>query len=147
MTDWTLIRKLMNTAIDTCEGIEQLGINEQHRGVVVNDSATIHDFLISAWVGPENLARKVICKSHDQGGAKPYIDDVARTMQSLGMLCSELVKLENIDQKIGAEQQPSIKNEVEALCRWYESFCLPELQKTMNENTDSKPAAPEVVGK
>jgi len=137
MTDWTLIRKLMNTAIDTCEGIEKLGVDELHRSVVVSDSVTLHEFLISAWIGPENLARKVICKSHEQGDAKPYTDDLARTMLSLGSLCSELVKLENIDHKNTDEQAPSIKNEVEALCRWYEDFCLPSIQKAMETENDA----------
>ncbi|PKG36898.1 hypothetical protein, partial [Psychromonas sp. Urea-02u-13] len=123
MTDWASIRKLMNTAIDTCEKIESLGVDERHRGVVVNDPVTIHEFLISSWVAPENLTRKVICKSHELGRSKPYTDDLARTMTSIGNLCSELVKLENIDQKIGSLQEPSIKNEVDALCKWYEDFC------------------------
>lgn len=56
MTDWASIRKLMNTAIDTCE---------------------------------------------------------------------------KIDQKIGSLQEPSIKNEVDALCKWYEDFCAPSIEKVM----------------
>ena len=135
MTDWESIRKLMNTAIDTCEKIESLGIDESHRSIVVNDHVTIHDFLISSWVAPENLARKAICKSHELGQSKPYTDELARTITSVAGLCSELVKLEKIEHKIGPDQSPSIKSEVESLCKWYEDFCLPSIQKAMKDKS------------
>ncbi|MBU2967888.1 hypothetical protein KO527_00730 [Pseudoalteromonas sp. C2R02] len=134
MTDWSLIRKLVNTAIDTCENIEKLGVEETDRGVVVNDSITINDFLISSWVAPENLSKKVVCKSHDLGVAKPYTDELSRTMLSIGSLCSELVKLEKIDSKSKQatdQHETSIKDEVEALCNWYERYCLPSIESAI----------------
>jgi len=136
MTDWALIRKLMNAAIDTCENIENLGVNESHRSVVVKDTVTINDYLISAWAAPENLTRQVICKSHELGQSKPYTDELARTMSSIGSLCSELVKLENIDQKSDSQNPLSIKDDIEQLCNWYETYCVPELQKAMNAAGD-----------
>ncbi len=57
MTDWDLIRNLVNTVIDTCEKIENLGVSEKHRAVIINNGASIQDFLISSWIAPENLTR------------------------------------------------------------------------------------------
>lgn len=133
MTDWSLIRKIINTAIDTCESIENSGVNENHRSVSANEHATVHEFLISSWVAPENLTRKVICKSYALGESKPYTDELARTMLSIGSLCSELVKLEKVDQKIpdNGDEGLSIKQEVEALCNWYENFCSPAICNAM----------------
>jgi len=133
MTDWSLIRNLVNTAIDTCENIEKMGVNENHRSIAIDGKASIHEFLISSWVAPENLTRKVICKSHELGNSKPYTDELSRTMLSIGALCSELVKLEGIDQKVSIDAAPnqSIKEEVEALCYWYNNFCVPSIQEAM----------------
>lgn|GEM_PF-5841743 len=133
MTDWELIRKLVNTAIDTCEGIEKIGVNETHRSVIVNEPVSINDFLISSWVAPENLTRKVICKSAALGQPKPYTDELARTMLSIGALCSELVKQPNVDQKPVTDElgNKSIKEDVEELCNWYTKFCLPSIKSGM----------------
>ena len=141
MTDWELIRKLVNSAIDTCEGIEKTGVNETHRSVIVNGPVSINDFLISSWVAPENLCRKVVCKSHELGVAKPYTDELARTISSIGNLCSELVKLEKIEQKldnVSGQQEESIKEEVEALCKWYENYCSPSIATAMKAKNQNK---------
>lgn len=133
MTDWTLIRKLVNTAIDTCEQIEASGVDEMHRNMVINEPVTMNDFLISSWVAPENLSRKIIGKSYEKGHAKPYCDELSRTMLSIGRLCSELVKLENIELKSAKDEtdSQSIKEDVDALCHWYTNFCLPNIKKAM----------------
>ena len=139
MTDWELIRKLVNSAIDTCEGIEKTGVNETHRSVIVNGPVSINDFLISSWVAPENLTRKVICKSAALGQPKPYTDELARTMLSIGALCSELVKQTNVDHKPLTSElgNKSIKEDVEDLCDWYTNICLPSIKRGMDtKNSD-----------
>ena len=128
----------MNTAIDTCESIEKIGVEESDRSVFVNDSITINDYLISSWVAPENLSKKVICKSHELGVAKPYTDELSRTILTIGSLCSELVKLENTESKtneIESQRETSIKDEIEALCNWYENYCLPSIENAMKKKT------------
>lgn len=144
VTNWDLIRDLMNTAIDTCEAIEQLQISEQDRSKGFEkeeiESAKLWDFLQSSWIAPENLSYSVIRARHQLGQDAPYINELSRILIQVGRLSSELVGVEDSQKPVEMStpfrqtNEQSIETMVQDLCSWYRDFLVPSANKIMDRD-------------
>jgi hypothetical protein len=124
-TDWTVIRAMMNAAIDTCEQIEALGYAEADRGntVDVNGYAvSVQDFITSAWTYPENLRYRIIRERHEQGADLPYVQEASRTLSAMAQACGEL---------IGAADHAPAAAAIDDMIRWYGTHVLPNLARAI----------------
>ncbi|MGF6634791.1 hypothetical protein [Paraburkholderia sp. MM6662-R1] len=121
-TDWKLIRDVINSAIDSCESLEQAGYAEQHRGrtVEVNGQrVSVQDFLVSAWTLPENARYEVIRQRHEQGLDQPYVPESARILTAVIAACAEL---------IGAGEAPPGGDMVHGMANWYRNHFDPKVK-------------------
>lgn len=112
-TDWDLIRALMNTAIDSCERLEQNGYEERHRSLEIDadgHAVQLHDFLVSAWTMPENARYRIVRERHDQKIDLPYVPETSRILTAVAAACAEIV---------GAGQNDSIEALMEGMMHWY----------------------------
>ena len=94
MTDWTLIREMMATAIDACERLEAAGYRENDRDAVVTmhgQDVSVHDFLVSAWTYPEAIRYAIIRNRHDSGDDRAYVPEAARIILAMAQAASELI--------------------------------------------------------
>ena len=125
-TDWTLVRKLMNAAIDACEHAERLGVNETHRALPTGvDDVTVRDVLTSAWTYPENVKYDVIRARQRLGDSRPYKPELARALEHAASVCGELVGSDLVGEDRNSASQ------VEALARWYEEVMTPQLESAL----------------
>lgn len=123
-TDWKQIRELLNTAVDACETIEELGITESDRSRTIEipgaGEVTVFDFLQSAWTYPENQTYAVVRERHDHGMDKPYTPESARILVNVARLCAELVDGGN---------KGSLEKITGDLNSWYQKHMIPGLRK------------------
>lgn len=120
-TDWSLIRDMMNTAIDSCERFEKAGYAEKHRDLHVDvdgHSVSIYEFMISAWTYPENIRYQIIRERHDCDDDAAYVPEAARIVTAMAAACSEL---------IGAKSSPG-KPEIQQMLRWYREHAVPAIE-------------------
>lgn len=140
-TNWNLIRKLTNSAIDACEAVDRLGVAEENRGHTFQDggkvSATMSDYLQSAWTYPENLSYSIVRANHKLGKDKPYTSELARTLMNIGRLCGELVDAQDTGKKVTGvnphkpDASESIEDMVNNLSSWYEDYMISGVTKIM----------------
>ncbi|WP_199541135.1 hypothetical protein [Paraburkholderia kururiensis] len=112
-TNWNLIREVINTAIDSCEKLEQVGYAEQHRGITIDvggQRASVQDFLVSAWTLAENARYEVIRERHDHGLDLPYVPETSRILVAVAAACAELV---------GAGKSPPAETFMRGMIDWY----------------------------
>lgn len=141
-TNWSLIRKLMNSAIDACETVDQLGVTEENRAdtFIENEklSATMWDYLQSSWTYPENLTYTVIRARHDLKQDKAYTNELGRTLVAVGHLCSELIDAQDMKTKVSdvdpfrMKDASSLEEMIDRLCTWYSEWMVPGVTKIMN---------------
>ena len=140
MTDWKLIKNLVNATIDACEAAENLGIQgeDKSREIEVNgQQVTIWDFLQSYWTYPENLKDSIAIARHKIGEDRKFTSEIPRSLQKVGMLISELHGIEDLDTKVSGvdpfqpEKEISIRELVENLEDFYKNHCIPNLKKAM----------------
>lgn len=92
-TDWVLVRKMMNAAIDFCETVEAEGFREADRAAttVVNGQAvSVQDVLASAWTYPETMRYAIIRKRLEANDDLPYVPETARVLTAMSAACAEL---------------------------------------------------------
>jgi hypothetical protein len=126
-TDWDLIRKMMSSAIDSCERFEGLGITENDREKTgVNNGATvsIFDVLTSAWTYPETLRYQIIRQRNQTGNDQPYVPETARVLTNVAQACAEL---------IGAGKTPLSERACHGLVQWYGESAVPLVEDIMKK--------------
>ncbi|MCB0338233.1 MAG: hypothetical protein KDD53_01450 [Bdellovibrionales bacterium] len=146
-TNWTLIRKLMNSAIDACEAVETNGVTEDNRGdsFITDDgtlSATMWDYLQSSFTYPENLSYSVVRARHLLDSSKPYTNEAGRTLMAVGRLAAELVGAEDTDTRVSGvdphrpNQEESLEEMITGLCNWYSDWMIPGVEKIMKRDEE-----------
>lgn len=127
-TDWGLIRRVMNSALDACERLDRIGITEDDRSAstrVGEVDIRVWDFLQSAWVMPENFAYMVVRLRHDLNDDTPYTTEQARILKGVADFCSELIGARQLDVRVNSvdphalDRAKSLRELAEALERWY----------------------------
>ncbi|HEY4134217.1 MAG TPA: hypothetical protein VGO34_03285 [Alphaproteobacteria bacterium] len=124
-TDWTLVRAMMESAIDACEKLEA-NVTEADRELVVEidgRTVSVFDILVSAWTYPESLRREIIRQRHDAGLDQPYVPETARVLVNAAQACAEL---------IGAGKSPPGEEACRAMANWYGTHALPGIEKALN---------------
>jgi hypothetical protein len=100
-TDWDLVRRVMNSAIDACERLEATGVTENDRAAAtrVGDiDVTVWEFLQSSWIMPENYSYMAVRARHDLKEDKPYTPELARVLQGTARFCSELIGAQRLSE-------------------------------------------------
>lgn len=134
-TDWDLIRKLMNSAIDACEKVEELELSKDDNIIieVQGQKVSIWDFLQSSWIYPENLTNDVVRARHQLNFDEPYRSELARTLIKMAELCAETVNAkEAVDLELkqgGAIPDTSIRMILENLSSWYENHMIVSMEQ------------------
>ncbi|RCW28225.1 hypothetical protein DFR48_101234 [Ciceribacter lividus] len=93
-TNWSLIRNMMNAAIDFCERVEAAGYTEADRDadVVVNEQpVTVQDILTSAWTYPENMRYEIIRMRYEDRTNLAYVPEMSRILTAMAEASAELV--------------------------------------------------------
>jgi hypothetical protein len=128
VTDWELVRDLMNATIDACEAVEALRLSEQDRARSTGDAVTVSDVMISAWTYPENLRYAVIRARHDLQDDARYFPELARVLVSSAALCGELVGATRLDARTPTVMtRDGIRPAVRGMIDWYGSQMIPRL--------------------
>ena len=121
-TDWELVRSMMASAIDACERLETLGVNEHDRATTVEINGqivSVFDIMTSAWTYPESLAYQIVRHRHEAGTDQPYVPETARILANVARTCAEL---------IGAGRSAPLDNACRAMVRWYDEHALPGVE-------------------
>jgi hypothetical protein len=93
-TNWDLIRDVINTAIDSCEALENIGYREADRGKVIDingRSISVQDFLISGWTIAEQVRYQVIRERHEKDEDLRYVPETSRILVAVTEACAELI--------------------------------------------------------
>jgi len=121
-TDWELVRTMMGSAIDACERLETLGVNEHDRATVVEingHDTSVFDLMTAAWIYPESLAYQIVRHRHEAGTDQPYVQETSRIIVNVARACAELV---------GAGRSVPLDNICSAMVRWYDEHALPGVE-------------------
>ncbi|SIQ34423.1 hypothetical protein SAMN05880561_102835 [Rhizobium sp. RU33A] len=92
-TDWVLVRRMMQTAIDFCEQVETAGYRETDRdatAAVNGQSVTVQDVLASAWTYSETMRYAIIRQRHQADDDLAYVPETARILTAMAAACAEL---------------------------------------------------------
>jgi hypothetical protein len=129
-TDWALVRKMMNAAIDFCETVEASGYVEADRDaevVVGGQSITVHDILTSAWTYPEALRYAIIRNRHDADDNVAYTPETARILTAMAAAAAET---------IGAKADVATA-ETARMLSWFEEHAGPSLTAAIHARRPS----------
>ena len=141
-TDWNLIRKLLNAAIDACEETDRLKIDADEKSLttkVGSQDVSVWDFLQSAWIYPENLRDSIIRLRNKIGEDRKFTNEIQRTLQNVSILASELSGLENLDKKskgidpYSPEKEQSARDMIEALIDFYKNHYTQGISTAINK--------------
>jgi hypothetical protein len=141
-TDWKLLHRLVNSALDACEALDQLEITDDERSTAVRaangqTAGTVWDALQSAHIFPENVRYMVIRGREQLGDSAPFVQPVSRVLQQTGLLAAELVGSQQLQVPIkgidpySPEREQSLESVIESLAAWYESHLVPNLESAL----------------
>ena len=137
----------MNAALDACERIDELGHLEDHRAatVAVNGHlATVFDLMQSSFTYPENLRYSIIRARNQLKEDKPYTTEVARTLQNVALLCSELIGCSKTQQEVlgvnphDPNTAKSIEAMIQELTDWYQETLTQGVTKAVESGNSSE---------
>src|SRR5690554_6311729 len=141
-TDWKLVRRLINAALDACEALDQQEITDDERSVAIRtvggqQAGTVWDAFQSAHTAPENVRYMVIRGRGQLGDSAPFVQPVSRVLYQVGSLAAELVGAQQLQAPIkgidpfapGREQ--SLESVIESLAVWYESHLVSNVEVAM----------------
>lgn len=142
-TDWNLIRKLMNAAIDSCERVERLDISSQEQGATTEfngcGTVSIWDFLQSSWTYPENMRDVVVRARHQLKVDKQCTNELARALVQSSQVCAELIGMDQVDATVNGVDPHSkkttttVKSIIDNLADWYTGHFAPGVEKAIKE--------------
>ncbi len=129
-TDWKLIRQLLSSTLDACEGLDKLQIKGEETGATTRvpsgQDVTVWEYLQSCWTYPENSTYALIRARHQLKENKPYTTEAARTLLNVARFCSELLDCKRLDEEVqgvNPHQDPSSKTTIRKMAleldRWY----------------------------
>lgn len=124
-TDWNMIKKMMNAAINACESIEKTGYAEGDRDATINiggQDVSVHDMLVSAWTYPENLRYQIIHERHKTDADLTYVPETARILLAMSQAASELVN--------GGDTAPA-QNQLQEMIIWFDSHLAPSIENAI----------------
>jgi hypothetical protein len=123
MTDWNLIRDVMNAALDACEHAERLKLGASDRDLRTRSApvVSVFDILTSAWTYPEKLGYEIIRARHALSTDVPYRLELARVVAGVGAACAELVGSDALDHPVdlGDNAAQSLRSRTAAMATWY----------------------------
>jgi hypothetical protein len=143
-TDWNLLRRMMATAIDSCEAIEALEMEDADRARAVavgGVQVSAWDFLTSAWTYPENLRYQIVRERHAAGNDLPFVPPAARTLVQMAQACAELVGAGEQADGPGKPGGAPAEAQVEAMLAWYRDHLVPGLRAAMASPLEQAPGA------
>jgi hypothetical protein len=129
-TDWALVRKMMNAAIDFCETVEASGYDEADRDadvLVGGQSITVQDILTSGWTYPEALRYTIIRNRHDADDNVAYTPETARILTAMAAAAAET---------IGAKADVATA-ETTRMLTWFEEHAGPNLMTAIQSRRAS----------
>jgi hypothetical protein len=128
-TDWQLIRELMNSVIDACEAVENLGITATECVTPLAASpAIVRDALQSSWIYPKNVRYEVVRIRHQLENDKHFTQESERALVNAAKVCAEL---------IGAGEAQPIRNSVRKLAQWYPTHMVPQITNAITTQRKS----------
>src|SRR5690606_40708244 len=141
-TDWQLVRRLLNSALDACEALDRLEITDDERGVVMPTAdgacaASVWDALQSAHIAPENMRYSVIRGRGQLGDAALFVQPVSRVLLQVGALAAELIGAQQLRAPVkgldpySPESVQSMASAVEDLAAWYERYLVPNVEEAV----------------
>ena len=92
-TDWALVRRMMQAAIDFCEQVETAGYRETDRdatAAVNGQAVSVQDVLTSAWTYAEAMRYAIIRQRHEADDDIGYVPETARVLTAMAAACAEL---------------------------------------------------------
>lgn len=142
-TDWKLVRRLVNSALDACEALDQLEIKDDERSASIPTvdgqvAGSVWDALQSAHIFPENVRYMVIRGRGQLGDSAPFVPPISRMLQQVGSLAAELVGSEQLQVPVkgidpySPEKELSLESAVENLASWYEGHLVPTVQSALS---------------
>lgn len=146
-TDWTLIRRLVNSALDACEAIDRLEIKDEERCAPLRtvdgqEAGSVWDLLQSAYIAPENARYTIIRGRGQLGCAAPFVQPVSRVLQQVGSLAGELVGAQQLQTPVAGlepyapENEQSMEAVIESLARWYENHLVTTIEDAVSRSRD-----------
>lgn len=144
MTDWALIREVLNAAVDTCEAVDRLGLGEEDRDLPAGSGGVrVWEVMMSAWTYPENLRYALIRARHRLGLDAPYRPEFARVLEQVAGVCAELVGADQLDTALpdpeGGTADPPIRSQVQQMVRWYPDCMVPLLSQAAAQRGPAPP--------
>ena len=141
-TDWKLVRRLVNSALDACEALDQLEITDDERSALIRTrdgqmAGSVWDALQSAHIFPENVRYMVIRGRGQLGDSAPFVQPVSRVLQQVGSLAAELVGSQLLQVPVkgidpySPERDQSLESAIENLAAWYESHLVPNVENAL----------------
>lgn len=141
-TDWKLVRRLVNSALDACEALDQLEITDDERSARIRTTdgqmaGSVWDALQSAHIFPENVRYMVIRGRGQLGDSAPFVQPVSRVLQQVGSLAAELVGSQQLQVPVkgidpySPERAQSLESAIENLAAWYESHLVPNVENAL----------------
>ncbi|NIE63144.1 hypothetical protein F3J17_04585 [Burkholderia sp. Ax-1719] len=130
-TDWALIRAVINTAIDSCEALEDVGYSETDREKVIDvggRSISVQDFLVSGWTIAEDVRYQVIRERHERGEDRRYIPETSRILVAVTEACAELVS---------GGQDPAGGDAARRMAEWFREHFDPNIKSAIKVSDQS----------
>ena len=146
-TDWKLLRRLVNSALDACEALDQLEITDEERSATIRtvdgqEAGTVWDALQSAHTAPENVRYMVIRGRGQLGDSAPFVQPVSRVLQQVGSLAAELVGAQKLQVPIkgidpfAPRKEQSLESAIENLSAWYERYLVSNVEGALASARD-----------
>jgi hypothetical protein len=143
-TNWRLIRKLMNSALDACEALDALDIGEvEHDALLTKGDqplCSVSDALHSTHAYPEALRYAIIRARGQLADAEPFVPPLARVLQQAGLACAELVGAQQLHAPVrGADprkpdEDSTIAGMTVALANWYADHLTPLMTEAITHH-------------
>lgn len=146
-TDWKLVRRLINAALDACEALDQQEITDDERSVTIRtvggqQAGTVWDALQSAHTAPENVRYMVIRGRGQLGDSAPFVQPVSRVLYQVGALAAELVGAQRLQAPIkgidpyASGREQSLEAVIENLAAWYETDLVSNVEGALSRARD-----------
>lgn len=135
-TDWELVRAMMASAIDACERLEELELNEGDREAVANvegQQVSVFDILTSAWTYPETLRYQIIRQRHEMALDQAYVPEAARILVNVAQACAELV---------GSGKPAPADDMCRKMAVWYREHATPLAERAITDRQAKGPQIP-----
>lgn len=152
MTDWQLIRDVMNATIDACEALEALDVttaekwDPEARWGDFETGVSVGDFFDRFWRYPEGAQRDIIRLRHRlELGDQKYLTEFGRALINAAAACAEAIGVQEADLDRRAEDfvphcgsgAESIRSQLAGIGRIYQTWMVPEVRRAIRAYRES----------